>query len=309
MANRKPFARFRWLFFREGFLYLFIIIALTICVNVPVTIRSVNIRRINDTAADLNLSQLFYFSKNQIPASAVDWKNLTAYFHMVLKTFPAKSDAEMFLGLCEYYGFGQEDQALLHILHSADTEPTIFWNVYDAGVLLFMRGNWDQSILYLEKSLLLPADKIITTMASSVVYRQFLGGQNTDLLDQINQAHENACLLLTAAHYLNRNYAMAKIFATKGMTSRGITNREPFYFYAGAVAMETGNIDEALSFFIQAIKIKSTNPLVYRFAENILRKSGEEEKAKKIADIGANLIQDPKLNHFPYPSRLRLEFF
>ena len=58
-----------------------------------------------------------------------------------------------------------------------------------------------------------------------------------------------------------------------------------------------------------AIKAKSTNPLIYNLAGEILRKKGRLEQAKKISQMGQALGQEAGIDKFPYPDYLRLKIF
>jgi len=307
---KRLFARCRWFFFREWSVYVLVFSVALLLVDVPGVVQSVKIRKLNDLVAGINMSQLLSYSNGEIPSSAVNWKGLTAYFRMIMKFFPAQEDAEMFLGYCEYYGLGQEENAFEHIRHSADNMPYFFWNVYDTGLFLFKIGDMDHAILYLELAMLAPSTKMVYTMGNSIIYRQFFTETlNSGLEVRLNHAREYAVLLLAAANYYKHNYDMADLFAMKGVDSRGISNREPFYFYAGAIAMAKGNTDEALSFFNRAIKAKSKNPLVYSYAADALRKKGRMEEAEKISRMGQVFGQGASPDQFPYPSYLKLEFF
>lgn len=302
--------RLRPIFFREGFLYLLIVGVVFLCVDVPSAVQTVKIRELNDESMGINIPQLYFFSKGQIAASAVNWKRLINYFNLVLKFFPSQEDAELFLGYCEYYGPGDKQAALDHILHSANTVPYYFWNIYSAGTLLFTNGDMDHAILYFEMALLLHPDKAVMTVLNSIVYRQlFAGIENLELESRYNGARQVSVLLLSAANYYKKNYDMAELFALKGVTEPGILNREPFYFYAGAIARAKGNDGEALSFLDQAVKAHSKNPLVYLYEAEILKKTGHSSKAQKFLQKGQALSHGLDLNKFPYPEYLRLEIF
>jgi tetratricopeptide (TPR) repeat protein len=295
---KKFFARYRWFFLREGFLYLLVLGVALMCVDVPGVVQSVKIRKLNDLVTGMDMSQLYSFSKGDIPASAVDWERVTTYLRMVMKFFPAQEDAEMFLGFCEYYGLGQ------------DNMPYYFWNVYDTGLMLFKTGDMDHAMLYLELALLAPGDKMLAAMGNSIIYRQFFSETlNSGLEVRLNRARENAVLLLAAANFVKHNLDTAQVIAMKGVTESDIKNREPFYFYAGAIAMARGDNDKALPFFEQAIKLGSRNFLVYRYAAGILRKKGREKDAQKIEQEGQAFDQGVGDDQFPYPKRLRLEFY
>ena len=310
MEIKKFFVGCRWFFFREGFLYLLVFGIALMFVDVPGIVQSVKIRKLNDVITGMDTSKLYAFSKGEIPASAVDWKRLITYLRMVMKFFPLQEDAEMFLGYCEYYGLGQEDNAFEHIRHSADNMPYYFWNIYDTGLFLFKKGDYEHASLYLELSVLAPGEKAIVAMGNSIIYRQFF----TDVLNEgfegrLNRARENAVLLLAAIHYAKKDYDMAEVFAMKGVTQQGIWDREPFFFYAGAIAMARGNDDKALTFFEQAIKARSHNPLAYRYTAEILRKKGQEQEAQRISHQGQAFEEGAAPDQFPYLKRLKLEFY
>ncbi|MBF0484553.1 MAG: tetratricopeptide repeat protein [Candidatus Omnitrophica bacterium] len=310
MNTKQILSRFRWFFFRDGFIYVLIISAAMIAVDVPNVVRYIRIRQINDLNANLNISQLIDFSEGKIQASAVNWQRLILYFRTILTYFPSQEVAEMFLGLCEYYGFDQEDLALKYLCHSTDNRPIIFWNAYNTGIIFFKNGKIDQAIYYLERALILPSDKILLAMADSIIYRQILSGISGDyLFNRLTHAREKVLLLLTAAHCYKKEYALAKIFAMKGITEPNIKNREPFYFYAGNIALLNGDSEDALLFFDKAIKAKSNNPLVYRYTANILMKNGRFDDAQKISQIATTLEQSVNLDQFLYPDYLRLEFY
>ncbi|MBF0570867.1 MAG: tetratricopeptide repeat protein [Candidatus Omnitrophica bacterium] len=310
MKINRFFIRYRWLFLREGFLYALVLGVVFMCVNVSDVVRSVKIRQLNDASAGINMSQLYAFSKGEIPVSAVDWQRLSAYFRLIMKFFPSQEDAEMFLGYCEYYGLGDKEAAFEHFRHSADNVPYYFWNLYDTGILLFQEGDMDHAVLYLEMALLLPSEKGLFTIANSILYRQFFeGGLNPDLLVRWNQARERIVLLLSAAYYFKGDYGMAEIFAMKGVTEKGISNREPFYFFAGAIAKAQKNYGEAASFFDQAMKEKSRNPLVYLYAAEVMKNTGRAQEAQKILPIGQALKKGVDSAEFSYPGYLRLEIF
>ena len=297
-------------FFRDGVLYLLVFGIALIFVDVPGVIQSVKIRRLNDMAAGIEMSQLYAFSKGEIPSSAVDWKKLYAYFSTTLRFFPSQEDSEMMLGYCEYYGFGEEEKAFEHFRRSAQNMPYLFWNVYNTGLFLFKIGDMDHAILFLEMALLVPADKMLYSLGNSIVYRQFFAEVlNQDLEIRLNRARENVVLLLAAANYYKHDYNMAELFAMKGISESGITDREPFYFYAGAVAMANAKDDEALSFFQRAIKAKSKNPQVYQDAADLLKKSGRLDESHRISQIGQSLGQADRLDQFPYPNDLKLQFY
>ena len=310
MEIKRLLARLRWFTFRQWALYVLVFIVVIMCVDISAVVQSVKIRQLNDMVTGVNMSQLFAFSKGEIPASAVNWKVLTAYFRTIMKFFPTQEDAEMFLGYCEYYGLGQQENAYVHIRRSADNMPYLFWNLYDTGIFLFKKGDLDHAVSYFEMALLLRTDKMLYTMGNSIIYRQFFPeALNPDVMVRLNHARERAFLLLTAAYYSKQNYDMAKIFDSKGMTEEGITDREPFYFYAGAMAMARGNTDEALIFFDKAIKAKSKNPLVYQYAEDILKKLGRNQEAQKKSQMKQSFGNKLEPNQFPYPKYLRLEFY
>ena len=310
MKIERFFTHFRWFFFREWVLYVLIFTVAIMCVDVPGVMQSVKIRKLNDMLAGINSQKLFVFSTGEIPASAVNWEELITYFRTIMKFSPSNEDAEMFLGYCEYYGLGQEKDAFEHFRHSANNMPSLFWNVYNTGLFLFKIGDWDHAILYLQLALLQPGDQILYAMGNSIVYRQFVAetlSQGFKL--RWNNARENAVLLLAASYFYRQDYDMAELFAMKGVTAQGISDREPFYFYEGAIAMAKGNSNKALFFFNKAIKATSLNPLVYSYAANILRETGRLQEAQRISQIGKALGQENNLDQFPYPGYLQLKFY
>lgn len=310
MKIERLLARFRWFFFREWALYILILTVAFMCVDVSGVVQSVKIRKLNDLFAGVNRHELFAFSKGEIPATAVNWKRLITYFRTVLKLFPSNEDAELFLGYCEYYGLGQEDKALEHFRNSADHMPSLFWNLYNTGIFLFKKGDMDDAVIYLWSALLAPPPGILSAMVNSIIYQQFFAeALNPGLQNRWYNARENGALLLAASFFYKHNYDVAELFAMKGVTYPDISNREPFYFYAGAIEMAKGNSNKALSFFDKAIKAKSTNPLVYHYAATILKKLGRLQEAQKISQMEQALGQGYRLDQFPYPTCLRLRLY
>ena len=120
---------------------------------------------------------------------------------------------------------------------------------------------------------------------------------------------QNAILLLAAANYEKQNYDMAQLFVMKGADAPSIANREPFYYYAGAITMAMGKPDEALAFFQKAIRAKSRNPAVYADAAQILNKKGRLQEAQEVSKKKEALQQLSRPYQFPYPERLKLEFY
>ena len=169
-------AVFKWIFSRIGFLYFLIALLAILLIDFNAASSRIKIRRLNDARPDM--SSLVAFGQGDITADKLDWKPYSNYFSLVLKYMPGEKITRMFLGVCEHYTGDAHKTAWPYIQYAAESYPFIFWSVYNAGVLAFERGDMEAAARYLERALILPAERANAAIQGSVIYRQVMSSSN-----------------------------------------------------------------------------------------------------------------------------------
>ncbi len=295
-------------FSSSGFFYG-VIIVITICVvDFKLIDTRTKMRRLNDARPD-SLSQLVLLAKGETSTGNIDWRLLQKYFGLVVKYMPNEDISRMFLGIAEYYTGDKGRTAWDRIQRSAEQDPFLFWNVYNAGVLAFERGDMSLSIRYLERALVLPPERVLQVMHTSVLYRQILASTeaDVDIGRDILKAKENVLVLRAAAYYYAKDHEKARDAALYALDKVPPQDREPLYFYAGAASISLNQLPQALSLLSECINLKSRNPLVYRFSGDILKAMGKADESEKLLAIAASL-RSAQEDGFPYARRLGLKF-
>ncbi len=298
----------KWFFSRSAILYIILVFIVLTLVDTKAVISRFQTRDLNEARPPM--ASLVSFNTGRTIPEKINWTPYLNYFSLVLKYAPNEAVSEMFLGICQYYAKNQKNEAWTHIRHSAETNPLIFWNIYNAGILAFERGDMRTANDYFEKAVVLPEDKIFNFIRSSVVYRQVMSANNfnTNFLQEIHASKENIYLLLSAANFYAGNYDQAKNIATYGLGKIPIKDKEPFFFYMGAAAFSLGKTQESLAFFGKCIELKSNNPMVYRYTGQIMASMGNTDAANSMFKIEQSLKTEQN-NTFPYADRLKLRFF
>jgi tetratricopeptide (TPR) repeat protein len=297
----------KWAFSRVGLAYAIVVILVFSLVDIKAVVSRYKVRQLNDARPAMGM--LASFSAGQKPGSSINWPAYIRYFELVLRYMPTEAVSEMFLGLCKYYAGDRSDRTWEHIRHSADVHPFIFWNVYNAGVLAFERGDMPAAILHFERLPLFPSEKAEAAIRSAVVYRQVIAMQDQGLpiRARIDTARENAQLLLAAAYFYTGAFEKAKTAALLLAEKVAPKDKEPFYFYAGAADIKLGRIEEAMSLFGRCVELGSRNPEVYRYAGEVLKRTGSQDAGENMLRTG-KALQQRTTGAFPYPERLRLQF-
>jgi tetratricopeptide (TPR) repeat protein len=304
----KSLSWLKWVFSRIGFVYFLIVILAILLVDFKAVSSRIKIRRLNDARPEM--TELVSFGKGEIPADKINWKPYLNYFTLVVKYMPGEEVAKMFLGVAEYYTGDPHKKAWGDIQHAAEEYPFVFWSLYNAGVLAFERGDMGLAMRYLDRALVLPSDRVGSAIQGSVVYRQVMAASNFDvrIVDEIERARENIYLFLAAANFYAKDYEKSVGLSLYPLSKMDVKDKEPFYFYAGAASMNLGRIQEAMSFFLKCVELKSKNPLVYRYAGEIFKVSGKMDIAEDVFKT-ARALESRRSTGFPYPERLRLRFF
>ncbi len=294
--------------FSNAFLYAVIILMAFFLVDFRHLDTRVKMRRLNDVRPG-SLSQLLLLSRGEIPPADVNWPELLKYFRLIVRYMPHEDVSMMFLGIAEYYS-GDPKSALELLQHSAEGNPFIFWNVYNAGVLAFEQGNMSLALRYLERALLLPPERLPPAIKASVLYRQILAAakEPVDINVDIRQARTNVLVLRAAAYYYANEHEKARDAAVFALDKVLPQDTEPLYFYAGAASLSLNQLPLALNFFNACIRLKSQNPLVYRYSGEIVGKMGKGEESRSLLKIAGSLRRARDAG-FPYPQRLGLRFF
>ncbi len=307
MRCEKPLQMIRQVFTSSGFFYAVIIVLAVCVVDFKLLDTRIKMRRLNDARPD-NLFQLVLLSKGEIPSARIDWPVFLKYFELVVRYMPHEEVSRMFLGAAEYYTGDPHKTAFGEILRSADEDPFIFWNIYDTAVLAFERGDMLLSIRYLERALVLPPERVIQKIHASVLYRQILSATDVDMGQDIQQAKHNVLVLRAAAYYYAKDHEKARDAALFALDKVSAQDLEPLYFYAGAASLSLKQLPQALSFFSECIRLRSKNPLVYRFSGEILKAMGKVDESAELFKIAGSLHSGQD-SGFPYGQRLGLKFF
>jgi tetratricopeptide (TPR) repeat protein len=299
--------RLKWLLSRAGIFYVLVFFVVISLVDVDAVISRFKARDLNDARPEMGA--LISFNKGRISAQQVGWAPYIHYFSFVLKYMPNEAVSEMYLGVCKYYARNAKDEAWDHIRHSAEINPLIFWNIYNAGILAFERGDMPRAADYFEKALILPEDKIFNAIASSTVYRQVMASTSFygDFRESIRAAKSDVYLFLVAASFYAGNYEKAKNIAFYSLEKIDPADKEPFFFYAGAAEMSLGQAQNAMTFFGKCIELKTKNSMVYYYAGKILKVSGDVDAANNMLRAAKSLGEKGS-NVFPYADRLKLRF-
>lgn len=298
----------RWLFSRVWTFYLLLVLLTVSLVDVPAVLSRFKARDLND--ARPQMEALVEFNAGRVAADKVNWKPYQFYFSFVLKYMPHEAVSEMFLGVCDHYAGGPKGSAWDRIRRSADINPFIFWNLYDAGILAFERGDMKAALDYFQKTLILPEDKVFQAITSSVVYRQVMASSNfnVDPRENVRRAKADVHFFLAAASFYTGDHEKARNVALYTLEKMDPQDKEPLYFYAGAAEMFLGRLQPALSYLGKCVELKSKNPMVYFYAGQILKRTGDADAAQNMFRLAASLGH-AKDQTFPYPDRLRLRFF
>lgn len=308
MNIEKLLAFIKWLFSRAGLAYILIAVVALSFVDTKVIASRIKVRRLNDARPAMN--QLVSFAKGETDPSGVNWAPYLKYYSLVFKYMPGEEVGKMFLAGCQYYTGDQEKTAWGLMRSSAEAYPFVFWNLYNAGVMAFAQGDMVLSVRYLERALFFPPEKVADVMRSSVVYRQVMAADNfnVQVAGRVNEAREDAYLLLAAAYYYMKDYEKAKVVALSVFDKMTVRDPEPFYFYAGVSSLALGKTTEAFSLISKCVELRSHNPLVYRYAAEMLKASGRADLATNVFKAGEGLLSRQP-SGFPYPDRLRPRFF
>jgi tetratricopeptide (TPR) repeat protein len=298
----------KWTFSRTGIFYVLMFFLVCSLVDLKAVTSRFHARNLNDARPEM--AALVSFNTGDVPPEKVIWAPYLRYFSLVLKYMPNEAASEMFLGVCRYYAQGQKDAAWQLMRHSVDTNPLFFWNIYNAGILAFERGDMKSALDYFQKCLVLPEDRVLDMMRSSVVYRQVMNSSNfnADLGENIRNIKQDVYLFLAAASFYSGDYDKARSIALYGLEKTGPQDKEPFFFYAGAATLSLGDPQAALTFFGTCVKLKSQNPMVYNYAGQILKASGNMEAASNMF-LTARSLGKSQNNGFPYTERLKLRLF
>ncbi|MEI8011998.1 MAG: hypothetical protein WCI27_05895 [Candidatus Omnitrophota bacterium] len=296
----------KWIFSRVGIIYMALFVALACLVDVKAAESRIKMRRLNDARPPMN--SLVSLTKGEMLPAAIEWKPYRRYFELVLRYMPDEWTARMFLGICEHYQ-GEPQKAVMDMRRSAESFLPLFWSSYNAAVLTFQGGDMPKALDYAERALRVSPAVVDMAMRSSVIYRQIMFASNfdIDISRDLASAREDLYLLRTAAQYYIKDFNASRAAALQAVAESGIQDKEPFYFFAGASDIGLGNTTEALSLLGVCLKLKSRNPLAYRYAGDILSAVGKAEEARSLWQLAGGLQRHSE-SSFPYASRLRLRF-
>jgi len=132
--------------------------------------------------------------------------NFNYYFSMAIDFFPGDDAAQSLLGYGLYYQ-GNLENAKDHYEKALKINPDFWWHNYNLAVIYFNKGDFNNSGLLLTKALSLDHQGSLKYIQNSFFYRriwQFIQDPGVVLANNLNQATENALLMLTVC-YLRMN--------------------------------------------------------------------------------------------------------
>jgi len=137
---------------------------------------------------------------NQDPTIVVSKHNLKEYFDyfkLVTEAMPDNSQGELMLGyLHEITGDRQGARLLLEKAQQLD--GAFFFTDFNLAVVFFEQGDYTKSTDLLHQALVIPPQRTLQEMMSSIIYRQFFSSMKDshEIINGLQQAYQDAYTLL-----------------------------------------------------------------------------------------------------------------
>lgn len=195
------------------------------------------------------------------------------YYDKIVRYFGGMFDAYAFLGLC-HYASGDYERAADAWVKSVEANGRFFWPNYNLAVLFYQTGNYDESLIFLQKARAANPQDTIAIFSVSKIYQQVLV-RNPNLIvewpQRLKEAYADLYRLETA-----------------------------IYFRLGVAEWNNGNSDRAQFFLQEVINRDKQHPEAYFYVGKILESRQQNNEATQMMQIGRSLASLRKDNPYQF---------
>ena len=214
---------------------------------------------------EVPLDYLILYSEGKEAFNKEKFIEYIDYFKVLLDYVPQLAEANGILGYCFYY-LGHEKEAIQYYKEAVRLNPNFFWFYYDLGVIYFKTQDYQKAVEILQTAILLnPKDTIRLIGMSKILVN--VGSRSADVNQPVNLfnfameldhrlkiAYEKSYELIVLSYYQLKNYAKLKE-AILEFIRYDLTDKEPFYYYAGIACYYLGEYADAVLFFKESSQL------------------------------------------------------
>jgi tetratricopeptide (TPR) repeat protein len=242
MIRKAP--RSKYLFFRVGFLYLFLMLFFY---------RIVDVEKLQLKIADelkVPIDYLILFSDDKVPFDSSRFHQQVSYYEHLQTFVPNLPEIHGLLAFCYYY-LGDVDRSAQYFRKAAAEAPHQFWFLYNLGIISYEKRDFKKAAEFFKNA---TSQEIITTLQfvnESRIYRNFdnpiidedglpdlAKGDIVGLMkEHIDEAYANSLQMLVHCEESLKNY-QAIIKTCQMALEQNIYPKGFFYYYLGFGAFE-----------------------------------------------------------------------
>ncbi len=188
------------------------------------------------------------------------FKGYAYYYEKILENAPENGAALTVLGYC-YYHLEKKDKAIAAYKQAIKTNPDVFWNYFNLGVIYFKKGAYRDAVSYLDLAIeKMPEASLSFINDSKAIFKPIIESNQLtveQLREQLKGGYKDAYQMLVISHYRLKQYQLMMKYAQYAQIAK-IGSLDVFYFYMGLSAYKQRNVDLALDYVQKSLDINPT---------------------------------------------------
>ena len=281
MVNRYLRSAFLFLIKRIFWLYFLAFVIVINMVDYRGTLDKIQLTTLN-RFRPASFRYLIDVSENRKLYNKKKMEEYTFYFQKVTEYLPTQADAFGLLGFC-YYQQGLKDKALRVYKKAIELHPYLFWFYYNAGLIQFQEGHYQEASDLLRKGLDLNQEVSLKyIMMSARVYLPVLITTTEDvpnyILLQLANGYRKAHLLLALSCEHQKNYTDMVNHASLAIRLN-LDQKGEFYYLVGVGSYQLKSYENAILFLKKSIERNPYHSESYRYMALCLKEAGRDALA------------------------------
>lgn len=265
------------------------------------------VKQLNDTKPDFSALVLYELNRGEVAPKK--WRVFENYMDVVLRYVADDPIAQSIQGalLCQS---GDLKQGMRLLKKSSEKAPVLFWPDYNLGVYYYKQGEYKKAVEHLQRAIQIPSHVTVKFMLESIIYRQIISSKafNVSLESRIQQAYQEANILLLASLDKMGTDPMLWTYSMKNIETNPPSQVGPFYYYAGLAAFKTKQLDKAVLLFQKNVELDPKAPWAYFWLGRIFGMTNDVARAEEYVKAFTVLKSAP-VNPVPYDEQIRFRVF
>lgn len=240
-----------------------------------------------------SFAHLIDIVRNKAPVNPRQLQEDIRFYEKLVEYFPDHSDAWGMLGFC-YYHLGNTASALNSYEKAISYSPENFWFHYNAGVILFEKGQYFEATRFLQKAIAVNAKKTVDFLSiRRPIYELILKEDPEfakEMIIRLARGYRDSYRMLVVSCSQLRNYKSLVGYASKAI-ELNVGSKEDFYYYIGFAYFQSKRYKEASVYLEEALKITPNFMEAAQYLTMCYQVTGQEQKAVELKETSPTLIK------------------